>query len=125
MLILPDIWVFDEKIKSKIDDYLSQGGKLLLSGKSGLDKNNEFCIDTGVKFIGENEFRPTYLIPILTAPPSISAHISMRRTTEGLHIRPLRSRATSLISAGIFSGAMRNPAISTSRSLLRTLLSDL
>ena len=63
MLILPDIWVFDEKIKSKIDDYLSQGGKLLLSGKSGLDKNNEFCIDTGVKFIGENEFRPTYFIP--------------------------------------------------------------
>lgn len=63
MLILPDIWKFDERLKSKINDYLAKGGKLLLSGVSGLDDNNEFCVDTGVKFIGENEFRPTYFIP--------------------------------------------------------------
>lgn len=63
MLILPDVWKFDESLKAKIDNYLAQGGKLLLSGVSGLDENNSFCVDTGVKFIGENEFRPTYFIP--------------------------------------------------------------
>lgn len=63
MLILPDIWKFDEKLTAKINDYLAKGGKLLLSGVSGLDENNNFCVDTGVKFIGENEFRPTYFIP--------------------------------------------------------------
>ena len=63
MLILPDIWKFDDALKTKINDYLAQGGKLLLSGISGLDENNNFCVDTGVKFIGENEFRPTYFIP--------------------------------------------------------------
>ena len=63
MLILPDVWTVDAALKEKLDAYLAQGGKLLLSGKSGLDENNEFVFDTGVKFIGENEFRPTYFIP--------------------------------------------------------------
>ena len=63
MLILPDVWKFDSELKEKIDSYLAQGGKLLLSGVSGLDENNNFCVDTGVKFIGANEFRPTYFIP--------------------------------------------------------------
>ena len=63
MLILPDVWTIDAALKAKLDAYLAQGGKLLLSGKSGLDENNEFVFDTGIKFIGENEFRPTYFIP--------------------------------------------------------------
>ena len=63
MLILPDVWKFDGELKEKIDNYLAQGGKLLLSGVSGLDENDKFCVDTGVKFIGANEFRPTYFIP--------------------------------------------------------------
>ncbi len=63
MLILPDVWTIDAALKEKLDAYLAQGGKLLLSGKSGLDENNGFVFDTGVRFIGENEFRPTYFIP--------------------------------------------------------------
>ncbi len=63
MLILPDIWKIDDELKAKLSDYLAKGGKLLLSGQSGLDDNNEFVVDTGIKFIGENEFRPTYFIP--------------------------------------------------------------
>lgn len=63
MLILPDVWRIDGKLKAKLDDYLAQGGKLLLSGKSGLNENDEFQFDTGVKFVGENQFRPTYFIP--------------------------------------------------------------
>lgn len=67
MLILPDAWRIDERLKAKIDDYLAQGGKLLLSGVSGLDENNNFCFDTGVKFIGQNEFAPNYYIPCFDA----------------------------------------------------------
>lgn len=63
MIIIPDVHRFDEKLKNKVDDYLANGGKLVLSGVSGLDKNNNFIIDTGVKFVGKNELRPTYLIP--------------------------------------------------------------
>ncbi|MBP9988025.1 MAG: alpha-L-fucosidase [Ruminococcus sp.] len=63
MLILPDLWRFDDSLKEKINEYLAQGGKILLSGVSGFDENNNFCVDTGVEFIGENEFKPTYYIP--------------------------------------------------------------
>ncbi len=63
MLILPDVWRIDANLKNKIDEFLQKGGKLLLSGVSGLGENDEFVFDTGIKFCGENSFRPTYYIP--------------------------------------------------------------
>lgn len=63
LLILPDVWTVDGELKEKIQNYVNNGGKLILSGKSGLDENNEFCVDTGIKFTGENEFSPNYYIP--------------------------------------------------------------
>lgn len=63
LLILPDSWTFDETLKAKVQDYLANGGKLLLSGVSGLDDNGNFCVDTGVKYLGKNTFSPTYYIP--------------------------------------------------------------
>lgn len=63
LLIIPDAHIFDKGLKNKVNEYLKNGGKLILSGTSGLDENREFCVDTGVKFTGENEFNPTYLIP--------------------------------------------------------------
>ena len=63
LLILPDSWQFNKKLKAKVEDYLANGGKLLLSGVSGLDEDGNFCVDTGVKYLGKNEFSPTYYIP--------------------------------------------------------------
>ncbi len=63
LIIMPDYVTFDENIKAKTDAYLKKGGKLLLSGGSGLDENGEFCVDAGIKYLGENEFNPTYFIP--------------------------------------------------------------
>ncbi len=63
LIIMPDYITFDEKIKAKTDEYLKSGGKLLLSGGSGLDEKGNFCVDAGIKYLGENEFRPTYFIP--------------------------------------------------------------
>lgn len=63
LLILPDFHKFDEKLKAKIEKYLAGGGRLLLSGISGLGENNEFAVDAGIKYIGRNEFSPTYEIP--------------------------------------------------------------
>lgn len=63
LLILPDSWRFDANLQSKVEAFLANGGKLILSGVSGLDENNNFCVDTGVKYTGLNEFRPNYYIP--------------------------------------------------------------
>ncbi len=63
LIIMPDYIRFDAELKEKASAYISGGGKLLLSGVSGLDEQGDFCLDTGVKYLGENEFSPTFLIP--------------------------------------------------------------
>ncbi len=75
LVIMPDYIKFDGKIKEKVDSYLANGGKLLLSGKSGVDDNGEFCVDTGAKFIGQNEFHPTYFIPDFEMTNGITEYI--------------------------------------------------
>ena len=63
LLILPDVFTMDEALQKKVDAFLANGGKLLLSGKSGLGADGQFTVDTGICFLGENEFSPTYCIP--------------------------------------------------------------
>ena len=62
MLILPDVAITDDNIIAKIQNYVKCGGKVIASGEA-LTKNGEFFLDTGAKFNGINDFKPTYLIP--------------------------------------------------------------
>lgn len=63
LLILPDRIALRGAFKDKIADYLERGGKLLLTGRSGLDERGAFAFDTGASFVGENPLRPSYLLP--------------------------------------------------------------
>ncbi len=63
LIIMPDFIRFNENIKEKTNVFLKNGGKLLLSGISGLDERCTFAVDTGVKYVGKNEFNPTFFIP--------------------------------------------------------------
>ena len=63
LLILPDRIALKGAFKEKILNYVKNGGKLLLTGRSGLDENDEFALDLGAKFMGNSEYRPSYLIP--------------------------------------------------------------
>ncbi len=63
LLILPDKITLDGALKDKVQAYLDNGGKVLLSGISGTDKNGGFALDTGAVFKGKNEFHPNYYIP--------------------------------------------------------------
>ncbi|MBQ2848828.1 MAG: beta-galactosidase trimerization domain-containing protein [Clostridia bacterium] len=62
MLILPDVSGLSDELVEKIRGYVNNGGKVIASGES-LIKNGEFILDVGAKYIGENEFSPTYFIP--------------------------------------------------------------
>ncbi len=65
LIILPDEIRTDGKLKDKLKEFINNGGKLLASGESGLDKDkDEFAFDFGVKYIGKNEIRPNYLYPL-------------------------------------------------------------
>ncbi|MBU8902439.1 MAG: beta-galactosidase trimerization domain-containing protein [Victivallales bacterium] len=64
LLILPDDVLIDEKLKKLLDAYLTQGGKLFLTGKSGLNADEtEFLFDLGATLEGTSEFSPDYILP--------------------------------------------------------------
>lgn len=62
LLILPDEITIDDKLKAQIDKYIKNGGKLLLTGKSGLKPDGKgFALDIGAEHFGESPFQPDYL----------------------------------------------------------------
>ena len=64
LLILPDYIRPDRALKAKLEAYLDKGGKLIATGRSGLDsQKNEFALELGCRFKGEYEFQPSYMIP--------------------------------------------------------------
>ncbi|MBQ8209802.1 MAG: alpha-L-fucosidase [Clostridia bacterium] len=62
MLILPDVAGFDDETIAKIQNYAKCGGKIIASGEA-LVKDGRFFLDVGAEYKGENELKPTYLIP--------------------------------------------------------------
>ncbi len=65
VLILPDVILFDEKLAEKAKEYVEKGGKILATGKSGLDwKKNGFLLDClGIKYVGEAPYGPDFIMP--------------------------------------------------------------
>lgn len=79
-LILPDVIRIDEELKAKLDDYLNKGGRIILSGQSGLwAGRDEFAFDLGIEDHGMSPFFPPdaesnrahdYLLPAPALQPS-------------------------------------------------------
>ncbi len=63
LLILPDTIKLRGRFKGKIEEYVRNGGKLLLSGTSGLTESGEFAFDLGIKYNGKAYSQPAYLKP--------------------------------------------------------------
>jgi hypothetical protein len=64
ILILPDDVLITEKVAAKVKDFISQGGKVLATGRSGLNAAGDiFVLDLGVKWISKNPFQPDYFKP--------------------------------------------------------------
>ncbi|MCK5801838.1 MAG: beta-galactosidase [Lentisphaeria bacterium] len=62
MLILPDDVRVDSNLKQKLDAFLSGGGKLMLTGESGLDEEGAPLFDIGAVFEDESPFRPDFVL---------------------------------------------------------------
>ncbi|MFD0670676.1 beta-galactosidase trimerization domain-containing protein [Cohnella sp. GCM10027633] len=64
VVILPDEATLTPALAAKVNDFLAGGGKVLATGRSGLDASGEaFAIDLGAKWLGENGYRPDYFRP--------------------------------------------------------------
>ncbi len=70
MLVVPDDVAISGKLKKKLDTYLSQGGKLFITGKSILDPaTGKPLFDAGAKFEGENTLSPDFAMPAKPLAP--------------------------------------------------------
>ena len=69
LIIFPDIVQFNNSLCVKVNKYLSSGGRILLSGKSGLTLENKFFKDFGVEFCGEDPMDNTYMVPTFEMKP--------------------------------------------------------
>lgn len=64
LILLPDAILLDDKLKNKLKQYVEQGGKILATGKSGLDiDQRKFELDFGISYLGENQYYPDYFRP--------------------------------------------------------------
>lgn len=64
VIILPDLVTLNASLQAKLETYLAQGGKVLATGKSGLNEaGNAFAIDLGVTWLMENPYKPDYFRP--------------------------------------------------------------
>jgi hypothetical protein len=52
LVILPDAINVDKKLKAKVDKFTAKGGRVLLTGKSGLDADGGFVFDIGAEWKG-------------------------------------------------------------------------
>jgi len=67
--VLPDIFTLDEALISKIGAFIEGGGKLLLSGQSGLlEGESAFAPFIPLEYVGASEWNPDYLVPTEAAP---------------------------------------------------------
>jgi hypothetical protein len=65
VVILPDDVPVDEALAGNLRSYLADGGRLLITGRSGLDEaTGDFALagEMGVHYAGEAEFAPDYLV---------------------------------------------------------------
>ncbi|NLB69325.1 MAG: hypothetical protein GX804_06550 [Lentisphaerae bacterium] len=79
VLILPDEIRVTPALKKKVDSFLSSGGKLIMSGSSGISEDGtKFLFDTGAKLEGDSPFCPDYIMPKRAyAPDYVKAPLVM------------------------------------------------
>lgn len=69
VVILPDEVTLEGAFLAKIEAFLQSGGKLLLSGDSGLNAEKAaFAFDCGLKLVKKSEFDPDYIVPTAKTP---------------------------------------------------------
>ncbi|CAN5502364.1 hypothetical protein BH09VER1_BH09VER1_53670 [soil metagenome] len=95
LLVLPDDIRLDGALKARLDAYLGNGGKVLLTGESGLwEEREEFALDIGASHEGPSGFSPDYMLPAPEARPDfVDSPVVM-------YLRSRRIRATTGRSLG-------------------------
>jgi hypothetical protein len=92
LLILPDDIPVDVGLAKRLNTYLAQGGRLILTGKSGLNEDGSFALDAGIRSGGDVAFNPSYLKggrtldAALTQSPFVMYGVGQAITSTGAEV---------------------------------------
>ena len=64
LIILADNIELDENTEKRLKEFVNKDGKILASGKSAIS-DGKFCFDFGADYIGESEYKPSYMRPLI------------------------------------------------------------
>lgn len=69
LVVLPDEITLEGAFLEKVKTYLDRGGKLVMSGDSGLNRERDaFALDIGLELVGRSEWNPDYVLPTEMTP---------------------------------------------------------
>ncbi len=91
MLVLPDGIPVDNDLKERLQGYLDQGGKLFLSGTSGIGADGP-VFDLGAEWTGESKLNPDYILPVEGLQP-IFCHSPMVMYANSQRIKVTRGES--------------------------------
>ncbi|MBD2848073.1 beta-galactosidase trimerization domain-containing protein [Paenibacillus sp. IB182496] len=90
VLILPDVVRLSPELTQQLEAYVADGGKLLLTGESGLAADgDDFALEIGARRVGPSPYRPDYFRPdfaLRSLPPAafvMYGEGQLVETTEG------------------------------------------
>mgnify|MGYP005837573315 CR=1 FL=1 len=107
LLVLPDVIAVDDVLKDKIDAYLAGGGKLLLTGKSGLRPDGGgFALDVGGDYDGESPYLPDYVEMGPLAPDFVSGPVVMYMRSQ--QVRPTTGETLARIRTPYFNRSWKH-----------------
>ncbi len=108
LLILPDELTVDEALKRKLDAYLANGGRLLLTGQSGRAPDDRaWAFDLGVEDAGLSQYQPDYILPIRELRPDFTAS-PMVMYLKSRRIRAVRATPLGDVYDPYFNRAFRH-----------------
>lgn len=65
VILMPDVITLDETLEAKFKEYLDNGGKIISSYKSGLNRDeSQFALEgLGLDLVGDAEYSPDFILP--------------------------------------------------------------
>ena len=89
LVILPDVIKVDAELKAKIDAYVANGGRVLLTGASGIDAGKGFVFDVGAEWQGTSENAGgDFLLPVADLRAGfVNDPLFMYRAAEQIRVK--------------------------------------
>jgi hypothetical protein len=106
VIILPDMITMNRSLTEKLLAYVNQGGKVLATGKSGLDQDNAFVLDLGVRWVEEDVYQPSFFRPSFQLPSLSNASFVMYAEGQKVELTngdELGSRENSYFNRDVFT----------------------